>query len=113
MAQDVHNATLSKRAHKTILVTRGALCTAATTTRKDPNSHHMPGSLIARLSTMLVSTVAEAPVHNVAIDAETLMMPPVLSTSQSAPMDVDEAEASHAGQDIGTDTSMIYFGKTL
>ena len=111
-AQEAHNESLAKQAHKTILVTMGAPCNPTIAVEHSLTAPPTSGSLTARLSDAPASVNTGLAVHDSTMDTKLSAAPLVPPASTSAPMDVDEAAASPSGQDIGTDTSMIYFDKT-
>ena len=112
MAQEVHNESLTRQARKTVLVTMGAHRNPTIAVKHSSTTPPMSGSLTARLSDVPAPVDAGLAVHDSTMDTELTAAPPVPPASTSARMDVDEAAASPSGQDIGMDTSAIYFNKT-
>ena len=112
MAQEAHNKSLARQAHKTILVTMGVPCNPTIAVEHSSTAPPTSGSLAARLSNVLAPVDTGPAVHDPTMDTELTAAPPVPPTSTSTPMDVDEAPASPSGRDIGMDTSAIYFDKT-
>ena len=97
MAQEAHNESCAKQAHKTSLVTVGAPRNPTTAVEHSSTAPPMFGSLTARLSDVPVSVDARLAVHDSTMDTERLAAPLVPPASTSTPMDVDEAAASPSG----------------
>ena len=111
-AQEAHNKSLARQAHKTILVTRGAPCNLTIAVEHSSTAPLTSGSLAAQLSDMLAPVNTGPAVNDSTTDTELMAAPVVPPASTSTPMDVDEAAASPSGQDIGMNMSAIYFDKT-
>ena len=112
IAQEAHNESFTRQGCKAILVTVGAPHNPTIAVEHSSTAPPMSGSLAAQLTDAQAPVNAGPTVHDPTMDTEPMVAPPVLPSSTSMPMDVDEATASPSSQDIGTDTSVIYFYKT-